>query len=120
MAPSAVDTNGRMTNGHKVDTLNPHDLVQFDLSLKPKNYQIKGTQAGSKVLFRDVNILDSTGRDPTRGDVYIEGKASTPEDSPELTFNRQESGYATLARSPMSSSWQRILKYEQSMAEEEP
>ena len=28
----------------------------------------------SKILFRDVNIIDSTGRDPFKGDVYIEGE----------------------------------------------
>ena len=56
-----------------VDTMNPHDHVHFDPSLQPKKYHIKGTDPDSKVLFRDVNILDSTGRDPFRGDVYIEG-----------------------------------------------
>ncbi|KAK5115013.1 hypothetical protein LTR85_010051 [Meristemomyces frigidus] len=66
--------NGNNVNGAKVDTVNPHDLVHFDPSLKPKQYQIKGTDPNSKVLFRDVNILDSTGRDPFRGDVYIEGE----------------------------------------------
>ena len=53
--------------------MNPHDHVQWDPSLKPKNYTIKGTNPDSKVLFRDVNILDSTGADAYRGDVYIEG-----------------------------------------------
>lgn len=33
-----------------------------------------GTHPESKVLFLDVNILDSTGRDPYRGDVLIEGQ----------------------------------------------
>ena len=90
MAPSAVNADGVMTNGmngstqgpngftrngsyDNVDTLNPHDLVHFDPSLQPKKYTIKGTDSNSKVLFRDVNILDSTGRDPFKGDVYIEG-----------------------------------------------
>lgn len=88
MAPSSVDPQGRMTNGingisaagqqnganGKIDTMNPHDYVQFDPSLKPKSYHIKGTDPNSKVLFRDVNIIDSTGRDPFTGDVYIEGE----------------------------------------------
>ena len=85
MAPSAVDERGHMTNGvnghhvngdnsGKIDTMNPHDYVHFDPSLKPKDYQIKGTNPESKVLFRDVNIIDSTGRDPFKGDVYIEGE----------------------------------------------
>lgn len=89
MAPSAVDNRGMMVNGMnghtngvngangKVDTMNPHDYVHFDPSLKPKSYTIKGTDPNSKVLFRDVNILDSTGADPFKGDVYIEG--ATPD-----------------------------------------
>lgn len=82
MAPSAVDDRGVMTNGINghVNGMNgdkgnmfAHDYVQFDQSLKPKSYSIKGTDPNSKVLFRDVNILDSTGADPFKGDVYIEG-----------------------------------------------
>ena len=87
MVPSAVNEHGVMTNGvngrvngmvadgtnGKIDTMNPHDHVHFDPSLKPKKYQIKGTDPNSKVLFRDVNIIDSTGRDPFKGNVYIEG-----------------------------------------------
>lgn len=76
MAPTAVDTSGRMLNGfsdRKIDTMNPHDLVEFDKSLTPKKYEIKGTDPNSKILFTDVNIIDSTGADPFRGDVYIEG-----------------------------------------------
>jgi len=75
-------TNGM--NGHvngasdgKVDTMNSHEYVHFDPSLKPKNYSIKGTDPNSKILFRDVNILDSTGADPFKGDVYIEGMDDT-------------------------------------------
>ncbi|KAJ4388561.1 hypothetical protein N0V93_006019 [Gnomoniopsis smithogilvyi] len=52
--------------------MNPHDLVQFDPSLKPRDYHIKSHEQNSKILFRDVNIIDSTGKDPFRGDVYIE------------------------------------------------
>lgn len=82
MAPSAVNANGIMTNGlngqHndgvKIDTMNPHDLVNFDPSLRPKKYEMKGTSPDSKILFLDVNILDSTGGDPYKGDVYIEGQ----------------------------------------------
>lgn len=69
--------NGQHENGvssGKIDILNPHEQVQWDPSLKPKDYSIKGTDPSSKVLFRDVNILDSTGREPFKGDVYIEGK----------------------------------------------
>ncbi|KAK3722770.1 hypothetical protein LTR37_002342 [Vermiconidia calcicola] len=92
MAPSAVDSRGVMTNGinghakggdngfarsdsyDNIDTMNPHDSVRFDPSLEPKRYQMKGTDPNSKVLFRDVNIIDSTGQEPFKGDVYIEGE----------------------------------------------
>jgi len=88
MAPAAVDERGLMTNGvndrtsHtdangtlKIDTMNPHDWVHFDAALKPKDYQIKGTKPDSKILFLDVNIIDSTGNESFKGDVYIEGTA---------------------------------------------
>ncbi|KAK5081184.1 hypothetical protein LTR05_007978 [Lithohypha guttulata] len=77
MAPSVLDATGHMLNGfgdHKIDTMNPHDLVYFDKRLTPKKYEIKGTKPDSKILFSDVNIIDSTGADPFRGDVYIEGE----------------------------------------------
>ena len=85
MAPSAVNGDAAVNgvNGHangisgehpKIDTMNPHDSVHFDPSLKPKSYTIKGTDPNSKVLFRDVSIIDSTGADPFKGDVYIEGE----------------------------------------------
>ena len=49
------------------------NAVQFDKSLQPKKYEIKGTSPDSKILLTDVNILDSTGKEPYRGDVFIEG-----------------------------------------------
>lgn len=76
-------------NGRK---LGVYDDVVFDPSLKPKPYHIKGevehnlskaqsfwlttpgTPADSRILFQDVNILDSTGADPYRGDVFVEGE----------------------------------------------
>ena len=82
MAPGLLQTIGTdsLTNGVvKPNGINssqkkfPHDAVRFDPSLKPKNYQIKGTSPDSKILFQDVNILDSTGREPYRGDVFIQG-----------------------------------------------
>ena len=54
--------------------LNAHDDVHFDPKLQPKRYTIAGTRPDSKILFVDVNILDSTGADPYPGDVYIEGE----------------------------------------------
>ncbi|KAJ4416147.1 hypothetical protein N0V82_006907 [Gnomoniopsis sp. IMI 355080] len=56
-----------------VKNMNPHDTVYFDPSLQPRDYHIKSDETNSKVLFRGVNIIDSTGRDPFKGDVYIEG-----------------------------------------------
>jgi len=42
-------------------------------NLQPQRYEILGTHEESKILFLDMNILDSTGREPVRGDVLIEG-----------------------------------------------
>ena len=50
------------------------DAVKFDPSLQPKPYEIEGTDPNSRILFLDVEILDSTGKLPYRGDVLIEGK----------------------------------------------
>ncbi|TVY13771.1 hypothetical protein LARI1_G007932, partial [Lachnellula arida] len=48
--------------------------IKFDDSLQPTTYNILGTHPDSKILFEDVSILDSTGRDPYPGDVLIEGE----------------------------------------------
>ena len=79
-------------NGHTERKVGVYDDVHFDPKLKPKDYQIKGnelnlatghtkmaddalgTRSDSKILFLDVNILDSTGAEPYSGDVYIEGE----------------------------------------------
>ena len=50
--------------------------IQWDRSLEPTYYEICGTDPDSKILFLDVNILDSTGSEPYRGDVLIEGEQS--------------------------------------------
>jgi hypothetical protein len=50
------------------------EQVSWDSSLQPKNYEIQGTHPNSKILFLNVNILDSTGREPYLGDVLIEGQ----------------------------------------------
>lgn len=55
--------------------LKPINAIHFDSSLQPKDYTIAGTHPDSKVLFLDVNILDSTGANPYHGDVYIEGSS---------------------------------------------
>lgn len=54
--------------------IDPINQVEFDKSLTPKNYSIFGTHLESKTLILDVQILESTGREPYRGDVLIEGK----------------------------------------------
>jgi hypothetical protein len=50
------------------------NAINFSSSLKPKEYQILGTHPDSRILFLDVNILDSTGSEPFKGDVLIEGE----------------------------------------------
>lgn len=50
------------------------DAVQFAASLQPAKYSIFGTHEKSKILFLDVQILDSTGAEPYSGDVLIEGQ----------------------------------------------
>lgn len=47
--------------------------LKLDPKLQPKTYHLEGTHTSSKILFTDVNILDSSGRKPYRGDVLIEG-----------------------------------------------
>lgn len=54
--------------------IKPIDEVKFDENLQPKQYDIFGTHPDSKILFVDVTILDSTGNEPYRGDVLIEGE----------------------------------------------
>jgi hypothetical protein len=52
------------------------DAVEFAANLQPTEYTIFGTHEKSKILFLDVQILDSTGADPYKGDVLIEGQHS--------------------------------------------
>ncbi|CAI6091814.1 unnamed protein product [Clonostachys chloroleuca] len=49
------------------------DNLKLDKKLQPKEYHIEGTHQRSRILFTDVRILDSTGREPFTGDVLIEG-----------------------------------------------
>jgi hypothetical protein len=56
-----------------IDTI---DAVEFAANLQPTGYSIFGTHEKSKILFLDVQILDSTGAEPYRGDVLIEGQHS--------------------------------------------
>ncbi|KAI8655266.1 Amidohydro-rel domain-containing protein [Fusarium keratoplasticum] len=48
--------------------------LKLDKTLQPKEYHIDGTHQRSKILFTNVKILDSTGREPYIGDVLIEGE----------------------------------------------
>ncbi|KAF6219060.1 hypothetical protein HO133_005604 [Letharia lupina] len=67
-------SNGLSSHRSSGRKLNPQDDLRFDPKLKPKTYLMEGTRPDSKVLFLEVNILDSTGADPYHGDVYIEGE----------------------------------------------
>ncbi len=77
MAPGILvngDRHNHGSGGHASKRrLNPQDDIKVDLGLQPKKYHMEGTRPNSKVLFLDV-ILDTTGADPFRGDVYIEGE----------------------------------------------
>ena len=53
------------------------NAINFDKALQPKQYEILGTHPESQILFTDVEILDSTGRDPYKGDVLIKGEKIT-------------------------------------------
>jgi hypothetical protein len=85
MAPSKLDdpllsfsqtsTTGEAYQG-PVRNIANIDAIKFDKSLQPKKYELLGTPK-SKILFTNVNILDSTGRDPYPGDVLIEGEKIT-------------------------------------------
>ncbi|TGO65761.1 hypothetical protein BCON_0001g00770 [Botryotinia convoluta] len=52
----------------------PIASLNFHSSLLPTPYSILGTSPTSKLLFLNVTILDSTGRDPFSGDVLICGE----------------------------------------------
>lgn len=41
--------------------------------LQPPNYEIKGIDPASKILFVNVNIIESSGREPYKGSIYIQG-----------------------------------------------
>ncbi|EZG01636.1 hypothetical protein H106_08042 [Trichophyton rubrum CBS 735.88] len=53
------------------------DALDFGVHLTPKKYEMAGTHPDSKIMFLDVEILDSTGKLPYRGDVLIEGERIT-------------------------------------------
>ncbi|KAH7411516.1 isoaspartyl dipeptidase-like protein [Cadophora sp. MPI-SDFR-AT-0126] len=53
------------------------NAISFDKALQPKHYDMLGTHPDSKILFTDIQILDSTGKGPFHGDVLIEGQKIT-------------------------------------------
>lgn len=57
------------------------DNLKLDPELQPTTYEIAGTNPQSKILITDARILDSTGREPYRGDVLIQGSFPLPEDT---------------------------------------
>ena len=64
MAPGILvngDNHEHEFEKHGKRKLNPQDDINFDPKLQPKKYHIEGTRPDSKILFVDVNILDSTG-----------------------------------------------------------
>ncbi|KAF5872552.1 putative isoaspartyl dipeptidase protein [Botrytis fragariae] len=54
--------------------MDPIASLNFHFSLLPIPYSILGTSPTSKLLFLNITILDSTGRDPFPGDVLICGE----------------------------------------------
>ncbi|EEP75996.1 conserved hypothetical protein [Uncinocarpus reesii 1704] len=50
------------------------NAIKFENTLRPRPYEIAGTNPESKILFVDVDVLDSTGRQPYKGDVLIHGE----------------------------------------------
>ncbi|KAF3797593.1 hypothetical protein GCG54_00013116 [Colletotrichum gloeosporioides] len=53
------------------------DNLKLDPKLQPRDYHIHGSNRGSKILFTEVQILESTGRQPYPGDVLIEDPCVT-------------------------------------------
>lgn len=77
----AYPTGGLPTKnglGEDWDYKNPKyrgiDLTKVDPRIKIKHYEIEGTDPNSTILFEDVNIIDSTGREPYHGDVLVRGQ----------------------------------------------
>jgi hypothetical protein len=109
MTPGRIDPQASETveqvavNGFhpRSKPLFPHDSVHFHPSLAPKKYSIEGTDPDSKILFQDVTILDSTGRQPYKGHVYIEGAHHGPPIRRTLSL--------TPSQESVSNMWARFL-----------
>ncbi|QKX56025.1 uncharacterized protein TRUGW13939_03125 [Talaromyces rugulosus] len=64
----------RVVSSTTWDKRYPHDDLHFAPNLKPKPSKILGTPSSSQILFLDVRIIDSTGREPYSGDVLVQGE----------------------------------------------
>lgn len=53
--------------------VDPIQAYKVKPELLPPNYEIQGTDPASKILFVNVNIIESSGREPYIGSVYIQG-----------------------------------------------
>lgn len=65
--------------------------LKLDPNLQPARYEIAGTNPQSRILITDAKILDSTGREPYRGDVLIQGSFPAHKTGPQrrnLTLSR--------------------------------
>ncbi|PTB38779.1 uncharacterized protein TrAFT101_006808 [Trichoderma asperellum] len=54
--------------------VDPIQAYKVKPELLPPNYEIQGTDPASKILFVNVNIIESSGREPYIGSVYIQGE----------------------------------------------
>jgi hypothetical protein len=83
MAPSRLDDGYSTWSTNDYEYQGPPrnvtaiNNINFDKALLPKEYKLLGTHPESRILFTDVNILDSTGKDLYHGDVLIEGERIT-------------------------------------------
>ena len=96
-----------------------HNL-RLDPKLQPKKYEIAGTHPESKILFKDVSILDSTGREPYSGDVLIEGEycSDTRRSGKRNPEQKQEKRSPPLVRSQTKRLSRKIQNAESSMGKE--
>ena len=73
--PWSTDTNVQpSTYKGRPRNIDAIDAITYADNLQPPQYDIFGTHEESKILFLDVNILDSSGEEPYRGDVLVESE----------------------------------------------
>lgn len=93
------------------------DNLKLDPKLQPKKYDLDGTHSSSRILFLDVNILDSTGRRPYRGDVLIEGLSLPNSFHVRYADNTKENESLKLERLRTRKTWSGTPRSESSRAE---